>query len=146
MIQLKTGTQLFLSPILFDNPSLTSIFSQLQGLELLTENVDGLELLTENIYFPLKYASKLIQCCPSLINIEFQVFLFDTCVHFVDILLDGLIYLLHLKIYFTNDTILDKSYSRNYVIEKRRQAFPCNIFNENRVVVKINEQSLEIYL
>ncbi|CAF1456602.1 unnamed protein product [Rotaria sordida] len=136
MIQLRIGTQLFLSPILFDNPSLTSIFSQLQGLEL----------LTENIYFPLKYASKLIQCCPSLINIELQVFLFDTCVHLVDILLDGLINLLHLKIYFTNDTILDKSYSRNYVIEKRRQAFPCNIFNENRVVVKINEQSLEIYL
>ncbi|CAF1530681.1 unnamed protein product [Rotaria sordida] len=99
MIQLRIGTQLFLSPILFDNPSLTSIFSQLQGLEL----------LTENIYFPLKYASKLIQYCPSLINIELQVFLFDACVHLVDILLDGLIILLHLKIYFTNDTILDKS-------------------------------------
>ncbi|CAF4470688.1 unnamed protein product, partial [Rotaria sp. Silwood2] len=146
MIQLRIGTQLFLSPILFDNPSFTFILSRLQGLQLLTDDVDELELLIENIYFPLKHASKLIQSCPSLIDIELQVYSFDTCVHLVDILLDGFVNLLHLKIYFTNDTILDNPYSRNYVIEKRRQAFPRNIFNANRVVVKINRQSLEIYL
>lgn len=137
---------MFLSLILFDNPSFISIFRRLQGLQLLTENVDGLELLAENIYFPLKYASKLIQRFPSLIDIELQVLSFDTCVYLVDILLDGLVNLLHLKIFFIEDTILDNLYSRNYVIEKRRQAFPFNIFNEDRVVVKINRQLLEIYL
>ncbi|CAF4602952.1 unnamed protein product, partial [Rotaria sp. Silwood2] len=102
-------------------------------------DVDELELLRENIYFPLKHASKLIQRCPSLIDIELQVYSFDTCIHLVDILLDGFANLLHLKIYFTNDTILDNPYSRNYVIEKRRQAFPRSIFNADRVVAKITD-------
>ncbi|CAF0820182.1 unnamed protein product [Rotaria sordida] len=72
IIELKIGTQLFLSLTLFDNPSLMSIFNQLQTLELLTENVDGLELLTANVYFSLKYASKLIQHFSSLIDIRLQ--------------------------------------------------------------------------
>jgi hypothetical protein len=74
--------------------------SQLQKLQLSTKDVEGFELLAENIYFPLKYASKLIQRFPSLIDIQLQVLSFDTCVHLVDILLDGLVNLLHLKIYF----------------------------------------------
>ena len=146
MVQLRIGTQMFLSPVLFDNSSLTSIFSRLQGLQLWKENVDGLALFEENIYFPLKYASKLIQRFPSLIDIELQVFSFDTCLHVVDILLDGLVNLLHLKIYFVTDTMLDNPYPRDYIIEKRRQAFPLNILNEDGVVVKMDEQSLEVYL
>jgi len=120
--------------------------SQLQKLQLSTKGVERFELLAENIYFPLKYTSKLIQQFPSLIDIQLQVLSFDTCVHLVDILLDGLVNLLHLKIYFIEDTILDNRYLHNYVIEKRRQAFPFNEFNEHKVVVKINKDSLEIYL
>jgi hypothetical protein len=49
MIQLRIDTQLFLSSILFDHPVFTSIFSRLQELQLLGDDVDGLELLRENM-------------------------------------------------------------------------------------------------
>jgi hypothetical protein len=49
MIQFRIDTQLFLSSILFDHPVCTSIFSRLQELQLLGDDVDGLELLRENM-------------------------------------------------------------------------------------------------
>ncbi|CAF3698888.1 unnamed protein product [Rotaria sp. Silwood1] len=98
------------------------------------------------MFFSLQYAPDLIQRFPSLIDIELPVFSFNTCIQLADILLDGLANLHHLKIHFINKTTLDNSYSRDDVIETCRQAFPFNIINEDRVIVKINKQSLEIYL
>ncbi|CAF3791006.1 unnamed protein product [Rotaria sp. Silwood1] len=136
LTELRIGAQLFLSFALFDNPSLISVFNQLQRLEL----------IRDNIYFSLKYASKLTQHFPSLTNIELQVYSFDACVRLADILLDGLINLLHLKIDFVEGRPFDNPNLRDYVIEKRYQAFPFDNFNEDRVVVILQEQSLEIYL
>ncbi|CAF5098493.1 unnamed protein product, partial [Rotaria sp. Silwood1] len=136
LTELRIGAQLFLSFALFDNPSLISVFNQLQRLEL----------IRDNIYFSLKYASKLIQHFPSLTNIELQVYSFDACVRLADILLDGLVNLLHLKIDFVEGRPFANPNLRDYVIEKRYQAFPFDNFNEDRVVVILQEQSLEIYL
>ncbi|CAF3013411.1 unnamed protein product [Rotaria sp. Silwood2] len=110
------------------------------------EQILLLELLTENVYFSLKYVSKLIQRFSSLTNIQLEVYSFDTCARLVDILLDGLVNLLHLKIDFVNGIVFDNSNLRDHVIEKRHQAFPFRNFNKDRVVVILQKQSLEIYL
>jgi hypothetical protein len=130
------GTPLLLSPMFFDNPSLIPLFNRLKMLDSVTKNV----------YFPLNFASKLVQRFPSLIDIELQVFSLDICVPLVDILLGGLVNLIHLKIYYTQDTLLDDPCSRDYVIEKRRQTFGINLIDENKVTIKNNGEVLEIWL
>ncbi|CAF4926457.1 unnamed protein product [Rotaria sp. Silwood1] len=122
------------------------VLFRLQRLQVVTEDVEKLKPWREYMFFSLQYAPDLIQRFPSLIDIELPVFSFNTCIQLADILLDGLANLHHLKIHFINKTTLDNSYSRDDVIETCRQAFPFNIINEDRVIVKINKQSLEIYL
>ena len=135
MTSLIIGTPLLASTFL-DNPSLTLTFSR----------VKTIESVTDNVYFPLKYASKLVQRFPSLVQIELRVFSFDICVAIVDIILSGLAKLSYLEFHFNRDTLLDDPCSRDYVIQKRRQTFGFDINDENSVTVKNDGQSLLIWL
>ena len=136
MIQLEIATSLFLSSTIFDNPSLIIPFGRLQSLNVSTKYV----------YFSIKYALKLVELFPSLVHIELRVFSLDTCLSIVDILLGNLANLIHLKIYFNKDTLVDDPCPIDYVVEKRRQAFPFHIYNKDDIFVKVDGQSLEIYL
>jgi hypothetical protein len=98
------------------------------------------------VYFPLKYASKLIARCSSLIHLKLRAISLDICTSLADILLNGLVNLIHLKLYFNEQTLLDDPYPKDYIIKKRRQAFPMHIYNEDEVAVNVNERFLEIYL
>ncbi|CAF2820881.1 unnamed protein product [Rotaria sp. Silwood2] len=108
----------FISGIIFDNPSLILPFSRLQSFAISTKHV----------YFPMKNAFKFVQQFPSLVHIKMRVFLLDTCVPIIDILL-------------VNDPC-----SINYVVEKRRQTCPLDICKKDEISVKVDTQFLEIYL
>ncbi len=62
------------------------------------------------MYFPLKYASKLIARCSSLIHLELQAISLDICTSIADILLNGLVNLIHLKLYLNEQILLDDPY------------------------------------
>ncbi|CAF1254878.1 unnamed protein product [Rotaria sp. Silwood1] len=102
--------------------------------------------ITENIYFPLNFVSKLIERFPSLHHIELQVFSFDNCVHLIERFLTHLTNLSYLKINYKHDTLLDDPFTCDYLIKKRRQTFPNHIFNEQRINVKNNGETIEIWL
>ncbi len=137
MIQLKIGNPLIFSPILYDNSSLTHIFHQLQSLYLLKEYIG----------FPIKYATKLIQRFPSLIHLELEIYSVDKCIPLLDILLDGLPKLIHLKIHFEKNKLLtDETCLIDHVIERRHQAFPHHVYNRDEVYIKIGEKIMDIYL
>ncbi|CAF4257344.1 unnamed protein product [Rotaria sp. Silwood2] len=118
VVQLTIPISLFLSPVIFDNPSLILPFSRLQSFAISTKHV----------YFPMKNAFKFVQQFPSLVHIRMRVFLLDTCVPIIDILL-------------VNDPC-----SINYVVEKRRQTCPLDICKKDEISVKVDTQFLEIYL
>ncbi len=102
--------------------------------------------MPEDVYFPSEYASKLVERFPSLVHVELRIIYLDAYALLIDTLLGGLAKLVHLKIFFTYRLFIDNTCSVSYVIEKRRQAFPLNICNEDEVLVKIDERLLEIYL
>ncbi|CAF0913784.1 unnamed protein product [Rotaria sordida] len=136
LIHLVIGTPLLLHTTLLDNSLLIPVFSQLQSLYMIPENV----------YFPFEYASKLVERFPSLVHVELRIICLGTDALLVDTLLRGLAKLIHLKIFFTYRLYIDETCSVDYVIERRRQAFPFNIWNKDEVLVNIDEQLLEIYL
>jgi len=102
--------------------------------------------ITDDIFFPSNFASKFVQRFPSLSHIELQVFSFDDCVHIIDIFLTHLEHLSYLKIYYNQDTLLDDPFSYDYIIRKRRQMFPNNIFDEQMINVNNNGDVIEIWL
>ncbi len=117
---------------LIDNLSLVRIF----------DNIKTIKLRRKNIYF----ASKLVERFPSLTDIELQVFSFDHCVFIIDIFLVHLKNLSYIKINYSQDTLLDDPFSPDYIIEKRLQTFPNHIIDEQRVIVKNNGTTIEIWL
>ena len=119
-----------------DNQSLFSIFKQIKILKS----------ITANLYVPSNFASKLVQRFPSLTDIELQVFSFDDCVSAIDILLSHLKNLSYLKIYYIEVSSFDHPFSRNYIVDKRRQAFGFNIIDEHKITVNRDGESLEIRL
>ncbi|CAF4115690.1 unnamed protein product [Rotaria sordida] len=134
--KLAMSSSLLFLPIIFDNPTLSETFKQLNVLDLVA---DGL-------YFPLKYASKFVQRFPSLTVIEIEVYSIDDSVPIIDIFLASLAKLRFLKIHFKYDSLLDDPCSRNYVIDKRRQSFGLNKNDEYKVIVKIEDHQLYIWL
>jgi hypothetical protein len=121
---------------LIDNSSLIPIYKQIKTIKS----------ITEKIYFPLNFTSKFVQRFPSLVNIELQVLSFDNCVSVINIFVTYLKNLSYIKINYSQQTLLDDPFSRNYIIEKRRQSFPDNIIDEHKVIVKNNGEMIEIWL
>jgi len=136
VIELIINTRLLLLSKLIDNPSLIQIFKQIKMIKS----------ITEKIYFPSNFALKFVQRFPSLSQIKLQVFSFDICVYVIDIFLAHLKNLSYLNINYNQDTLLDDPFSCDYIIEKRRQTFPNNIIDEQRVNVKNNGKVIEIWL
>ncbi|CAF4233803.1 unnamed protein product, partial [Rotaria sordida] len=73
-------------------------------------------------YVPSNFLSKLVQRFPSLTDIELQVYSFD------------------------DYSGVDHPFSRNYIIDKRRQAFGFNIIDEHKINIIKNKESVEIRL
>jgi hypothetical protein len=119
-----------------DNESLFSIFKQIKILKS----------ITENRYVDSNFTSKLVERFPSLTDIELRVLSFDDCVCAIDILLSHLKNLSCLKIYYIQVSSRDHSFSRSYIVDKRRQAFGFNIIDEHKITVSVNGESVEIRL
>ncbi|CAF1365586.1 unnamed protein product [Rotaria sordida] len=130
-----TPTDLVLSKFI-DNRSLFSIFKQIKILKA----------VMRCDYVPSNFLSKLVQRFPSLTDIELQVYSFDDCRYAIDILLSHLKNLSYLKIYYIKDSGVDHPCSRNYIIDKRRQAFGFNIIDEHKINIIKNKESVEIRL
>lgn len=113
---------------------------------LVFRQLQSLNVTTKYVYFPLKYALKLIENFPSLIHIELRVISLVICASIFDILLNGLVNLLHLKIFYDEYSLLDDLSPIGDAVEKRRQAFSLNINNKDEVSLNFNKQFLEIYL
>jgi len=105
-----------------------------------------IESSKKNIYFPSNCASKLVQRFPSLNHIELQVFSFDDCVSIINMFLTQLENLSYIKISYDNDALLDDPFSRDFIIEKRREIFPDHNLNEQMINVKNNGEHIEIWL
>ncbi len=106
-----------------------------------------LMLKSENNYFPSYFASKLVERFPSLNYVELQVFSFDNCVSVIDIFLSHLKNISYIKVTYSQDTLLDDPFSHDYIINKRRQAFPIDFMDEQMIVnVKNNGEEVEISL
>ncbi|CAF4044731.1 unnamed protein product, partial [Rotaria sordida] len=133
---LKINTPLLISSKFIDNPSLFSIFKQIKRITS----------ITEKIYFPSKFALKLVQRFPSLTHIELKVFTFDHCVSIIEVFLCHVEHLSYLKISYSQNTLLDNPFSRHYIIEKRRQIFPNNLLDERTTYVKDNGEAVQIRL
>jgi hypothetical protein len=136
VIDLKISPSYLVLLEFIDNRFLISIFKQIKMLIS----------ITANLYVPSNFASKLVQRFPSLTVIELRLFSFDDCVSTIDILLSHLKNLSYLKICYSQVSLLDQPISRNYIIDKRRQAFAFNIIDEYKVIVRSNGQYVEIIL
>jgi hypothetical protein len=73
-----------------------------------------------------------------------ELYSIDTSIPIVDIFLSGLAKLRVILIHFTNVSLLDDPFSRNYVIYKRRQSFGLSQSDEDKVVVEIEDKTLYI--
>ncbi|UJR29550.1 hypothetical protein I4U23_010767 [Adineta vaga] len=134
-ILLISSSFLFSSNIFF-NPELTQTFKRLNVLQ-----IKGC-----SYYFPLKYASQLVQSFPSLNTIDIKVYSIDHTMSLVDILLNGLNKLEHILIRIKCNSLLDEQDLHMYVIEKRRQSLYLNKHNESKIAVKIKNHILHIWL
>ncbi|CAF0803678.1 unnamed protein product [Adineta steineri] len=121
----------------FDNQSLFPIFKQIKILKA---------VIDDSFIRSANFGSKLVQRFPSLTHIEVQLESFDDCIHVIDILLSHLKNLSYLKIHYVDISSTDHHFSRNYIIDKRRQTFGFNIINEHKIIVRKNGQSIEIRL
>ncbi|CAF2969993.1 unnamed protein product [Rotaria sp. Silwood2] len=137
-IDLSQITKLEFRPMNFIN--------QLHVIKQILFQLQSLYMIPENVYFPFEYASKLVERFSSLVHVELRIICLGTDALLVDTLLGGLAKLIHLKIFFTYRLYIDEPCSVDYVIERRRQAFPFNICNKDEILIKIDEQLLEIYL
>ncbi|CAF3812067.1 unnamed protein product [Rotaria sp. Silwood1] len=136
VINLKISASYWILSEFINNPFLISIFKKIKVLIS----------IRENRYIPSNFLLKLVERFPSITNIEFEMFSFDDCISAIDILLNYLKDLCYLKIYYSQDSVLDHPFSRNYIIDKRRQAFNINIINQYNVIVSKNRESVEIRL
>ncbi len=136
MINLRISPSYLVLPELIDSRFLISIFQQIKTLKL----------IPEYRCVPLNFVLKLVQRFPSLTDIEHPVYSLDECVFAIDILLRHLKNLSYLKIYYLEFSLLDHPFSRNYIIDKRREAFGFNIIDEHKVIVDRNGLSVEIRL
>ena len=136
MINLTILTELLISSKFIDNSSLISVFKRIKLIVTTFEDV----------YFPTSFAVKLVDRFPSLIHIELQVISFNSCVSIIDTFLSHLQNLSYLKIDYFEDPPLDDPFSRENIIEKRRQAFPMNIIDEQLINVKNDGEVIEIWL
>ncbi|CAF1363778.1 unnamed protein product [Rotaria sordida] len=136
VINLIINTEYLLLSELIDNEFLIPIFKQIKMIES----------ITQNIYFPLNFASKFLESFPSLRHIKLQVDSFDNCVHLIEIFLIHLTNLSYLKINYKHNALFDDPFTCDYIIKKRRQTFPDHIFNEQRINVKNNGETIEIWL
>ncbi|CAF1217550.1 unnamed protein product [Rotaria sordida] len=136
VINLKISSSYWILSEFIDNKFLISIFKQIKILKS----------IKKNRYIPSNFLLKLVERFPSITNIEFEMFSFDDCISTIDILLNYLKDLCYLKIYYYQDSLLDYPVSRNYVIDKRREAFNFNIINEYKVTVTKNREFVEIRL
>ncbi|CAF4031151.1 unnamed protein product, partial [Rotaria sordida] len=136
VVNLTMNTTLLISSRFIDNPLLIPIFKQIKLIET----------KTEKIYFPSNFPQKLVEYFPSLIHIELQVFSFDNCVSSIETFLSHLKNLSYLKITYYENTSFNDPFSRDYIIEKRRQTFPMNIIYEQIINVKNNGEAIEIWL
>ncbi|CAF3077325.1 unnamed protein product [Rotaria sp. Silwood2] len=133
---LTINTPLLISSKFIDNPSLFSIFKQVKTIT----SIPG------KIYFPSKFALKVVQRFPSLTHMELEVVTFDHCVSVIEVFLCHMEHLSYLKISYSQSTLLDNPFSRHYVIEKRRQIFPNNFLDERITYVKNNGEAIQIRL
>jgi hypothetical protein len=136
VIDLEINLTDLVSPEFIDNRSLFPIFKQIKILKS----------IADFSCFRSNFTSKLVQRFPSLTDIELKVFSFDNCICVIDILLSHLKNLSYLKIYHIKLSSLDHPFSRNYIVDKRRQSFGFNIINERKVMVGMNDGSVEIRL
>ncbi len=136
MIDLEINPTDLLFSEFIDNQSLFSIFKQIKILKS----------ITEHCYVRPNFISKLVQRFPSLTDIELQVRSFDDCIYAIDVLLSHLKNLSYLKIYYIKVSSFDHPFSRNYIVNKRRQAFGFNIIDEHKITVSRNGESVEIRL
>jgi hypothetical protein len=107
------STQLLMLSKLIDNSSLIPLFKQIKLIKS----------IREKCYFLLNFVSKFIQRFPSLSHIELQVFSFDNCVSLINTFLTYVRNLIYVKINYSDP------FSRDDIIEKRRQYFPDNVIN-----------------
>ncbi|CAF4856242.1 unnamed protein product, partial [Rotaria sp. Silwood2] len=77
---------------------------------------------------------------------ELQVFSFDDCISIIEIFLSRLENLSYIKISYSQDTLVDDPFSRQYLMKKRRQTFPNNILDEQMINVKNNGEAIQIWL
>jgi hypothetical protein len=98
------------------------------------------------MYFPSKYASTIVQRFRSLTFIEIDVYSIDISVPIVDIFLRELSKLRFIIIHCKHNSLLDNPFSRNYIMEKRHQSFSVNKNDEDRFIVKFEDQTLSIHL
>ncbi|CAF4110895.1 unnamed protein product, partial [Rotaria magnacalcarata] len=129
------NTRLLVSKLI-DDQSLISVFKKIKMIES----------IAQKIYFPSNFAWKFVQCFPSLSHIELQVFSFDNCVFIIDIFLTHLKNLSYIKINFYQHTLLEDPFSRDYIIDKRRQLSPTNMIDEQMIGVKRDGETVEIWL
>jgi hypothetical protein len=134
--ELVIDSSLFFSSKVLNNSALTPVFNRLNKLYI----------STDYIYFPSKYASTIVQHFLSLTLIEIEVYSIDISVPVIDIFLGELIKLQLITIHFKHNSLLDNPFSRNYVIEKRRQSFHLNKSDENKIAVIVDDQQLRIRL
>ncbi|CAF3107367.1 unnamed protein product [Rotaria sp. Silwood2] len=136
VIDLELNPSDLILPEFLDHQSLFTIFKQIKILKS----------ITENCYVPSDFLLKLVQRFPSVTDIELQVYSFDDCIYAIDILLSHLKNLSYLKIYYIKDSVVDHTFSRNCIIDKRRQAFGFNIIDEHKITIIKNKESVEIRL
>ncbi len=136
LIHLKISNRLIFSPLLYDNASLTPLFDRLQSLYLLTDYIS----------FPLIHASKIIDRFPSVIHLELEIYSVHLRKSFLNIILDGLPKLIHLKIHFRKNKLSGNwSWLIDYFIARRRQAFPHHPYNKEEVSVNIEGKIIDMY-
>jgi hypothetical protein len=128
------NSSILFSTKVLKNPSLWLTFNQLNKIRILSDDV----------YIYPKYVSKFVQRVPSLTIVELEVHSIDIFAPIVDILLSELSKLRLIVIQFKDDYLLSYPFSRTYIIEKRRQSFGLSKDNEDKVCVKLENQTLYI--
>ncbi|CAF2924708.1 unnamed protein product, partial [Rotaria sp. Silwood2] len=94
-----------------------------------------------------------VQCYSSRIWINIQYISMErysihskNCVSIIDIFLNHLKHLSYVKMNYDEILLINDPISRDYIIEKRRQTFPMNIFNQQLIDVENNGKAMEIWL
>ncbi|CAF1403818.1 unnamed protein product [Adineta steineri] len=129
-------TSLFFSSIVIDNPNLSLTFARIKALEL----------ISDHIYVSLKHGSKIVDSFPSLSHVEIEVYSLDSGIPIVDIFLCGLKMLRHIIVTFSHKGLADDTITQEHIIEKWRQSFGLNRNDEYKVVVKIEDHTLYIWI